>query len=286
MEKFCCLACRGGQGSPVMTDCPDYYLGTPYRVDFWKCSACELVQQHPVPADTTAFYADYPIHAKKSPVFRLFRRMLMAGSYYPAKAASQPRRLLDFGCGDGWFLESCKNKNLELAGFERNHAHAQRLSAELGLPIHSKLEDLLREEHASFDIVTMNFVVEHLTDLHATFADAASLLKTGGIFYFSVPAYDAVEHRIFGKNWHSLDAPRHISFPSPPVVASLAEQHGFTLNRTQRLPFPSDFAASLTVALAGKFSYPIFLACLPLSLVFNLFCRTSAYGYWLEKKPE
>lgn len=284
MEKFCCLACGGSSSTQTLADCPDYYLGTPYRVDFWECADCKLVQQHPVPRDTTAFYADYPVHTKKGLLFRWFRRLLMASSYFPVRAEHAHKRLLDFGCGDGWFLESCKSKRLDVAGFERDPVHAWNLASELGVPVHSDLGDLLREEHARFDIVTMNFVVEHVTDLHATFDLAAHLLKPGGLFYFSVPAYDALEHKIFGKNWHSLDAPRHISFPGPTVIASLAGQHGFALSQTRRLPFPTDFAASLAVAIAGKFKYPIFLACLPVSLIFNLFFRTSAYGYWLRRQ--
>jgi SAM-dependent methyltransferase len=283
-SPFNCLVCGHEHGTRILESCPDYYAGTPYLVDYWRCNACLLAQQFPLPSDTTLFYKNYPVHAKKSPLFRVFRHLLMSKSYYPVQTSSQELRLLDFGCGDGWFLESCRNKNLSLLGYERDPSHARNLSNALGIRIESDISTLLRNEAKSIDILTMNFVVEHLTDLHATFALASQLVKPDGIFYFSVPNFDAPEHRLFGRKWHSLDAPRHISFPPPSVVSDLARKHGMALVETRNLPFLTDFAASLAVAIRGRFSYPLFLLSLPLSLVFNLFSRRSAYGYWLRRE--
>ena len=282
-HPFKCIACEHNSGAQLLTNCRDYYLGTPYSVDYWKCEQCSLVQQSPLPQDTSAFYLSYPIHAKKSRWFNALRRMLMGGAYYPAKREERSRRLLDFGCGDGWFLESCKTKNMQLMGFERDPAHAKYLTESLGIPVESDISKLLTEQAGCIDVLTMNFVVEHLTNLHQAFANANTLLKPGGWFYFSVPNFNSVESRLFGRKWHGLDAPRHISFPDDPVVRRLAQMHELELQYARRLPFPPGIAGSLPVVLSGKFRYPLFLMFLPLALFSNFLWPDSARGYWLQK---
>lgn len=207
----------------------------------------------------------------------------MSGAYYPIKRNEQSRRLLDFGCGDGWFLESCKRKNLDLMGFERDAVHAKRLGDSLGIPIESDLTKLLNEQAGSIDVLTMNFVIEHLTDLHQAFANANTLLKPGGRFYFSVPNLNSIESKLFRRKWHGLDAPRHISFPDDPVVRLLAQRHDLELQYSRRLPFPPGIAGSLPVVFSGKFRYSLFLAFLPFALVINFLWPDSARGHWLQK---
>lgn len=281
--NFNCIVCSGHSGDAYYLHCRDYYLGTPYPVDYWKCQTCGLVQQNPIPEDTSVFYVRYPVHAKKSNWSNALRRLLMAGSYYPAKHSATTRKLLDFGCGDGWFLESCTGKNYALWGFEPDPAHARSVSALIGVPIESDIQQL-KEKHAdSFDTVTMNFVVEHLTDLDQTFSDVHELLKPGGEFHFSVPNLESTEARLFGRKWHGLDPPRHISFPGESIVRRLADRHGFELVRAHNVGFPPGLAGSIPTALTGKFRYPLFMISMPLALVAGYLWPQSARAYFLRK---
>ena len=99
----------------------------------------------------------------------------------------------------------------------------------------------------------MHFVLEHVTDLHATFADVEALLKPGGRSHFAVPNTASWEARLFRKKWHGLDPPRHISFPDRAVVESLAREHGMTVAGQRPVPFSNGIAGSLPVVLAGRF---------------------------------
>ncbi len=277
------MACSGTGADVLYRDCQDYYLDMPQRVDYWRCRSCDLVQQSPLPQDTSAFYREYPIHTKKKGWADALRRLLMGRSYYPARRSGTTRRLLDLGCGDGWFLESCKDKNYELQGFEIDPVHAGNVSRSIGVPVESDIGRLKADQAGSFDTVTMNFVVEHLTDLDRTFDDVHTLLKPGGEFYFSVPNLDSGEARLFGRKWHGLDPPRHISFPGEDVVRMLAGRHGFELQQARNLSFPPGFAGSVPVVLTGKFRYSLFLLSMPLALVLNYLKPESARAYFLRK---
>ena len=50
-SKLNCLSCKAPLDVPWLADCPDDYLGTPFRVTYYECPNCRLVQQAPVPAD-------------------------------------------------------------------------------------------------------------------------------------------------------------------------------------------------------------------------------------------
>ncbi len=282
-DLFQCLACRGGESEPVYSGCVDYYVGKPDRVDYHRCRKCGLVQQSPIPADVSRFYEQYPVHAPKSLLHSVFRAIRFA-HYWKGNATAAGAVLMDYGCGDGSYLETQRNSGMKLIGFEPSPAHAESVAARLGVPVYSDLEKLSQEHAGAVDVLTMHFVLEHLTDLHAGFERAAGLLKSGGTFYFMIPQVDSFESRLFGKKWHNLDAPRHISFPEPSVIQRLAEEHGFTMARHKGIPFANGFAGSVPVVLLGKFSYPVFLLSFPAGIVFSHIVPTGCRAFRLVKR--
>jgi SAM-dependent methyltransferase len=254
-------------------------------VDYHRCRSCALLQQHPLPKDVAAFYEHYPIHAKKSALYDALRWMVMGGLYYDAGAHGPGTRIVDYGCGDGGYLETLGGKGYELIGFETDTGQAARLTDHLGVPVHHSHSALFAAVDGNAEVVTMHFVVEHLTDLDDGFETARRLLRPDGVFYFVVPHEHSLEARLFGRKWHNLDPPRHVSFPEAAHVARLAERHGLRLERHAPVPFPNGFAASLPVVLTGRFRFALFALALPLGLLFSRLVPTGTRAYWLRRLP-
>ena len=265
---FRCLCCEGNAASPVHRACRDLYLGTPFVVDYYRCNGCGLVQQSPVPRDVAPFYARYPVHQRKSAAFDALRRVLMSRVYYRPDPAAL--LLLDYGCGDGGYLEQVRRPGLRAVGYEPDADQAAAVAARVGTAVYSDERELLTRYQSAVDVVTMHSVLEHVTNLHATFDLAARLLRPRGVFYFVVPQASSHEARWFGRRWHGLDPPRHVSFPEPPVVSRLASRHGFRVTRREAVPFPTSLAGSVSNVLIGRFSFPLMAAMLPLTLPFTL----------------
>lgn len=283
MSAFRCLVCEGESAATVHAACRDYYLGKPFPVDYVRCGACGLLQQYPIPADVGPFYDGYPIHRKKSALHDAMRWLVMGGVYFRAKRLPAGSVVLDYGCGDGSWLESQAGVPVERIGFEMDPAHAARLAARLGIPVYGDPEALERERAGGVDAVTMHFVLEHVTDLHATLARVGRLLKPGGRFYFVVPHASSFEARLFGRKWHNLDPPRHVSFPERDGVDRLAARHGFRVEVDRAAPFPNGFAGSVPVVLSGRFRFPLFLAALPFGFLFSRVFRGGARAYELVR---
>lgn len=284
-----CLHCKSEGLISFYRDCQDYYLGKSYRANYVRCTQCGLVQQSPLPKseELATFYDAYPIHQQKSFLHRWMRQWVMSSVYFSDAAQTGKRLLLDYGCGDGWFLERKKEKSgydsSTLIGFEQSEQHAKALSARIGISVEWDSQTLLQKYSSKVDVVTMHFVLEHLTDLNLAFEQVKSLLKPGGTFYFVVPNIESFESKFFGKKWHNLDSPRHLSFPGDSVVETLASQWGFQVKKVRALSFPNGFAGSLPVWLTGKFNFKLFLVFLPIGFVFSWLVPNGARGYWLQR---
>jgi SAM-dependent methyltransferase len=235
-----------------------------------------------LPRDTAPFYSAYPVHQRKSGAFQAVRRVLMSRVYY--RPAAGTRVLLDYGCGDGTYLQQVRRPGSRCVGYEPDPRQAEAAALLAVVPVYSDVAQLLERYASAVDVVTMHSVLEHVTSLHDTFRLAARLLRRGGVLYVVVPQANCHEARLFGRKWHALDPPRHISFPEPPVVRRLAAAHGMRVRRQEAIPFPTTLAGTIPNLLLGRFSFAVMAASLPFTLPFTLIDPGSVRAFTLEKQ--
>lgn len=281
---FTCLYCNSHQSEVYLSGCRDDYRGTFGIFDYFRCKSCGLVQISPIPQDIGALYESYPIHQQKTVAHQLMRNLLMKKGYLFIKPASVGQKLLDFGCGDGWYFTQMSKDGWQAHGFEFGDIHAAKLSKASGLPVFHDLEKLIKDNHGIYDLVTMNYVLEHLPTLRNYFETVRNLLKVGGHFYFSVPNIGCIESKLFGRKWHGLDPPRHISFVNDDIVSALALQNGFITVSQKTVGMPNITSGSLATVLSGRFNFPLFALLIPFSAFFCLLVRTNTLCYLLKKR--
>ena len=282
-SAFACLVCGDGYARLELEDCKDYYQGKPFVVNYVRCASCGLLQQHPLPSEIAAFYDDYPIHKQKSALYRRLRDALLGALYFDVSQLAAGAVILDYGCGDGSFLAGVDGARNPRLGYEPNAEHAARLAAQLNIPVYSDADALVREQRGKLDAVTLHFVLEHLTDLHGAFARIAALLKPGGTLYIVVPDASSFEARLFGRFWHGLDPPRHISFPDRAGIDSLAARHGFTRITDRAVPFPNGIAGSIPAVVLGRFQLGLFALSMPIAVVISRLTPSGAHAFCLKK---
>ena len=282
---FSCVHCYSTRATPFLTGCRDYYMGHAGAFDYLTCQTCGLTQLFPIPADIGRFYDSYQVHAKKSRLHDVMRRHLMGrGYYYPA--ASMHVRVLDYGCGDGWYLSDIVARGHDAVGFETNAEHAKQLSRATGRAVYSDPDQLCAEQAGGFDVVTLHFVLEHLSDIDGAFTRVHKLLRPGGIFYFMVPNIRSMEARLFRRKWHGLDPPRHLIFPTPEIIGPVCARTGFETVKLDCFSLPNGFAGSMSAALTGRFSYPLFAALMPAAVLFAALCSDGNLAFTLRKPQQ
>ena len=247
---FECRNCAARDARPLYGDVRDQFHGHDGSFDYVACAGCGLVQIAEVPANLGQYYASYRVHGSDGGFYALLRRMTIGHCYLEIDGAG--RSLLDFGCGNGWYLQSMMKRGWKPVGYEPDAAYAAQLSRQLGMPVLSGL-DALEARREEFDLVTLNFAFEHLAGPRRTLEALSAVLKPGGQIYVTVPNIESREARLFGSDWFHLDPPRHISFFSKDLLRTVLEETGFSAITIKDLPVPTGLAGSVSYKLWRRF---------------------------------
>ena len=95
-------------------------------------------------------------------------------------------RLLDVGCGCGFFLREALARGWDVKGLDPSRESIDYLNAMLGdVGIQGTLDDCDPGER--YDVIAMINVLDHLFDPWESVEKAAALLKPGGLLYVRVP---------------------------------------------------------------------------------------------------
>lgn len=98
-------------------------------------------------------------------------------------------KILDLGCGNGYFISSIKNKSNELYGVDVSE-QAIEAAKKRCTNVHFikiKVGDRLPFENNYFDVVTLFHVLEHVDSEKRIIAEIFRVLKPGGLLFLSSP---------------------------------------------------------------------------------------------------
>lgn len=136
-----------------------------------------------------------------------------------------PGRLLDFGCGWGFFLAEVRAYGWEPYGLDPLPACAIYARVKAGATV---VSDVLRPgifPEASFAVITSFQVFEHLPNPNETLAQLVRLLRPGGVILIEVPNIRHWTVRVMGKK-HRHYVQDHLNFFSRQTLGKLMERHG------------------------------------------------------------
>jgi SAM-dependent methyltransferase len=201
--------------------------GHPHPLD--RCGICSTVQACEQPSDEAlrAFYSRYSYEQEGawdlSPATAASLRAV-AEILAPYRATN---RLLDIGCGTGVLLRAMQRHGWSVEGTELSVAAGRRLRTE-GFVIHDGPLMDLRLAPATYDVVVMTEVIEHLRDPANAAATARLLLRPGGCLYLTTPNADSLARRLLGNRWRAVCFPDHLFYFSRRAIATLLREAGFT----------------------------------------------------------
>ncbi len=160
---------------------------------------------------------------------------------FERRLGASRRRLLDIGCGPGFFLKTAIARGWQAHGIEPSRqasAHARSLGATV-------TEGFFNEESAAalgrFDVVNLTNVLEHVPDPIDILARAIALIEPGGVLCVGVPN-DFSPFQIaargalnIGEWW--VAPPHHLNYFDFDSLSALLEGLGLTeLERTTSFP--------------------------------------------------
>jgi SAM-dependent methyltransferase len=156
-------------------------------------------------------------------------------------------RLLEIGCGHGIYLTNMRRLGWDVYGCDISRRKVDRLKREIGDDhiFFGRIEDLSFAP-ASFDLIALWHVIEHLHDPGAALERMRALLRPGGQLILGTPNVESLEARVFGRWWSGFDVPRHLVVFSRRALEQLLVNRGFRVSRTR----PSLWSYSVPDSLA------------------------------------
>ena len=311
LETVKCPNCDSDDFTVVLENAEELYNQTREKFNVVACKDCGLRYTNPRPTlqtiglfypDHTGYFSpsqtDIETATSFSPAFisflrtkrgynhlqrQSFKTRLIASVLSPffSRSANLKHipdfvpggKMLDIGSAWGRYLLQARALGWACYGFDMNSKSIEIAKNELGFE-HvsvSTIETYTSEQ--KFDAINMSMVVEHFHDPVDALSRAGNLLKPNGALMISVPNFNGLEFKIFGKNAYSLHVPQHICHFDPKILSSILQRQGFKVEKIVCHHTDRDYIASLKYT--GRFK-PL-LKILTNSIIRRLFVKPIVY---------
>lgn len=154
------------------------------------------------------------------------RRLRLLTRWLPGRG-----RLLDFGCGAGYFVEQAACQGWESHGTDLG-AWAEEAAArrEVRNIRAGYLRDLNFPD-CYFDVVHSSQVLEHLENPLEDLAEIRRILRPGGLLYVDVPNYRTLTILLGKDDFYQNTPPQHLNYFTPGTLARLLTAANFRCSR-------------------------------------------------------
>jgi SAM-dependent methyltransferase len=223
-----------------------FYLENHY--DYYKCKDCRLLFLHPLPTAENLHdhYQEYlPVEPKLVDDWGYEMEPVIASSVrFITDQFNAPGRLLDIGCGYGFFLEAMQKCGWEVEGIELSKPAADIARGKKCGIIHAHAVEEMGDL-AGFDVITMFYVIEHVADPVAILKAVRKLLKPGGILILRYPNTSPLLSfsKPLARKLTLMQAPSHLYDYDGDSMARIMAEAGYgsmqtTIDANTRSPHP------------------------------------------------
>jgi SAM-dependent methyltransferase len=200
---------------------------------YLACRACRFLFCDPLPTagELDSYYAaefDYGWYDRR----RLLKRLQGDHRWRlvrPAieRLAAAHGRLLDVGCGEGWFIAAARRAGWRVAGVELAAAPAAR-ARRMGLDVVRGAIEALPPPEQRYDVIALWHSLEHMHEPRQALAWVRAALAPGGVALIAVPNIESRGAAARGAGWTWVQQPFvHLWHFSARSLGLLLEQAGF-----------------------------------------------------------
>ena len=227
-RNYQCPLCKSRKGKEFLSDksyklyeCSRCKLVSP-NVDFSKLGNEEVYDDPSYIRDTTREILDTYQYRKKT-----YAPERLAYILQKTGLKKSQLKVLDVGCGPGYFLSYLKDlkityKGLELADFLVAICKKRGLNVEKAF--------LEEEKRSAWNVITLFDVLEHLTDPIDFFKQLNHTTSLGGFVLAYTPNIHSVAFHLMGAKQNTFAPYQHLCFFDPASLEFLAQKTGFKIH--------------------------------------------------------
>lgn len=263
MRKINCPYCDS-DSQKIYLKTRDWNWRIPGEFDLLRCDKCGALFSSSIAAhDVLKKYYPQNYYTRASGLVKPTEektREIERGFEYRFKTIqkfSKAGRVLDVGCGDGYFLKYLKARNYEAWGVEMSEQACEYAVEKLGI----EREKIVCGDFSSvslpeyfFDLITLNDALEHLPEPKRVLEKCSRLLCVGGGIFIQVPNFNSLGRKLFGAYWTHIDAPRHLVHFTAKTLSLFLKDYKIVSIKTKtdlEQAYISGYSDSLRYLLAG-----------------------------------
>jgi len=206
-----------------------------------QCNSCGLVFSQKIPSNQE-LKDYYKVYAYNDNVYSDITKQRYLELLQTFEKYRKTNKILDVGCGNGFFLEIAKKQGWEVYGTEFSEKAIEILNKK---GINSKTGSLKVNNYAEgmFDIITSFEVLEHIYNPIEELNKFNYLLRNNGLLYATTPNFNSLSRKLLNEKWNIITYPEHLTYYSCKSInkilvnSSFLKLHvkttGFSISRLQ-----------------------------------------------------
>jgi 2-polyprenyl-3-methyl-5-hydroxy-6-metoxy-1,4-benzoquinol methylase len=280
----------------------DWEYGVPGIFSYFYCSECDINSLNPFPlySDLPKYYPEnYPAYVgdevSKGWIYKILADVnFFMQSLFLFKKINLKGNILDVGAGSGIFLMRLKKLGANKLYAIDFNSQACSLMEKSGVNV---FEGAFLDFNSSekFSTIVMNNYIEHVLDPVLELKKAFNLLDSKGVLIGTLPNFNGLERRLFGKFWGGNHVPRHTFQFTDKSIVKFLKFSGFTKvivthdinpshiaisiqNYLNRNRFKESYRERLVNGRAPYYNY-LLLALIPFNLLLKLIRRSGVISF-------
>ncbi len=196
------------------------------RHDLTKCKKCGFVFEGVIPTseELEMHYCNYSYDKEQylSPItIKSYNNLLDEFDKF-----RQSNKILDVGCGRGFFLEIANQRGWQTEGIEYSKK-AIEICKKKGIKVHESSFNLDDFEGKPFDVITSFEVIEHINNPIEVINNIKALVRKGGLFYCTTPNFNSYLRYLLKDRYNIIDYPEHLSYYTKSTLNKVITESGF-----------------------------------------------------------
>lgn len=232
MKEVPCPVCGNGKADPVLRAGPRQMV---------RCGRCRLVYRSPRPSAEELSHAFAEDAAAAAATGRLDQRRGRNFRRFLDRWEGPPGRLLDIGCGDGWFLRLARERGWETVGTDLSSEAVRQARERLGVDARCGELRSFRFPDRSFKLATLWNVLELVPDPVGFLQEIHRVLEPGGTLFIRTQNYNFQRLSFLLTRWVPRQSPYlsfifHLTSFAPAPLRLLLRRTGFLPVRVTNSP--------------------------------------------------
>lgn len=190
-----------------------------------RCNSCGFVFSKEIPTQEVLdnYYRNYGVNQYLSPI-TIKRYNELLDKFEPFRKTN---KIIDIGCGIGYFLEEAKKRGWEVYGTELSEKSAEICNSK-GISTYHGFLDSENYVPEMFDVITSFEVIEHINYPLKELNHFNKILRQGGLVYITTPNFNSLLRYRLKEKYNIISYPEHLSYYTPKTLTQVFQICGFS----------------------------------------------------------